>query len=144
MKRSGSPSHCSEEAKKQKLEGVCGRELSGDSSLSKKSIQPNESSSSDSPLMQSTPNVGKVTSVTLGTPVIVTSEYSQLPSADKFSKNICDVINFENLPDSTGKYEKMSGLLQKVRSFRSRLEEEDDNDDDDENEDEDDDNDEDN
>ncbi|XP_034252102.1 zinc finger CCHC domain-containing protein 8 homolog [Thrips palmi] len=112
-KRKGSQSPCSEGTKKQKLE---------DSSVSEKSVEPSEKSSTGSVSVTNTPKVGKVTSVTFGTPVIVTSEYTSLPSAEKFSKNICDVINFENLPDSTGKYEKMSGLLQKVRSFRSRLE----------------------
>lgn len=68
-----------------------------------------------------TPTTGRVTSVSLGTPVIVVSEFTQLPSAEKFSKNICDVINFENLPDATGKYEKMSGLIKKVRSFVTKL-----------------------
>lgn len=59
---------------------------------------------------------GSVKSVEFGTPIIQsTSRFTKLPSSDKFSKNICDVINFENLPDSTGKYEKMAGLLQKVR-----------------------------
>ncbi|XP_063973638.1 zinc finger CCHC domain-containing protein 8 homolog [Diachasmimorpha longicaudata] len=67
-----------------------------------------------------TPNntykIGKIMSVELGTPILQsTSPFLKLPSSEKFSKNICDVINFENLPNSTGKYEKMAGLLQKVR-----------------------------
>ncbi|KAK3927489.1 Zinc finger CCHC domain-containing protein 8-like protein, partial [Frankliniella fusca] len=72
-------------------------------------VEQNTSSTS----APSTPIVGSVTSVSLGTPVLVRSEFTSLPSADKFAKNICDVINFENLPDSTGKYEKMSGLIKK-------------------------------
>lgn len=63
-----------------------------------------------------------VKSVHLGTPILPsTSPYSKLPTSEKFSKDICDVINFENLPDSTGKYEQMSGVLQKVRSTMARL-----------------------
>jgi len=63
-----------------------------------------------------------VKSIHLGTPILPsTSPYSKLPSSEKFSKDICDVINFENLPDSTGKYEQMSGVLQKVRSTMARL-----------------------
>lgn len=55
--------------------------------------------------------------VDLGTPVLQSlSPFNRLPSSEKFSKNICDVINFENLPDATGKYEQMSGLIQKVRT----------------------------
>lgn len=61
--------------------------------------------------------MGKIKTIELGTPVLKNvSPYSQLPSAKNFSVNICDVINFENLPDSTGKYEKMSGVIRKVRT----------------------------
>ncbi|XP_011873992.1 PREDICTED: zinc finger CCHC domain-containing protein 8 homolog isoform X2 [Vollenhovia emeryi] len=67
-------------------------------------------------------NHASVKSVHLGTPILSsTSPYSKLPSSEKFSKDICDVINFENLPDSTGKYEQMSGVLRKVRSTMTRL-----------------------
>ncbi|CAG9864207.1 unnamed protein product [Phyllotreta striolata] len=53
---------------------------------------------------------------TFGTPILKSgSPYSRLPDADNFTKDVSPVINFENLPNSTGKYEKMSGLLQKVR-----------------------------
>lgn len=63
-----------------------------------------------------------VKSVHLGTPILPsTSPYNKLPSSEKFSKDICDVINFENLPDTTGKYEQMTGVLQKVRNTMARL-----------------------
>ncbi|CAK9809839.1 Zinc finger CCHC domain-containing protein 8 homolog [Anthophora plagiata] len=68
---------------------------------------------------------GSIKSVDIGTPVLQsTSPYSKLPSFDKFSKNICDVINFENLPDSTGKYKQMTGVLQKVRNTMAKLQQE--------------------
>ncbi|XP_020298799.1 zinc finger CCHC domain-containing protein 8 homolog isoform X2 [Pseudomyrmex gracilis] len=67
-------------------------------------------------------NQASLKSVHLGTPILPsTSPYSKLPSSEKFSKNICDVINFENLPDSTGKYEQMSEVLQKVRNTMAKL-----------------------
>lgn len=56
-----------------------------------------------------------------GTPVLKFSPYNQLPSGEKFSVGVCDVINFENLPDSTGKYEQMRGVLGKVREKLKRL-----------------------
>lgn len=66
--------------------------------------------------------LGKIKSVDLGTPILKSvSPYSNLPSSSRFSQNICDVINFENLPDSVGTYEKMSGILRKVRSTISRI-----------------------
>ncbi|KZC13326.1 PREDICTED: zinc finger CCHC domain-containing protein 8 homolog isoform X2 [Dufourea novaeangliae] len=65
---------------------------------------------------------GSIKSIDLGTPILQsTSPYNRLPSSEKFSKNICDVINFENLPDSTGKYEQMTGVLQKVRDTLAKL-----------------------
>ncbi|XP_017886151.2 zinc finger CCHC domain-containing protein 8 homolog isoform X1 [Ceratina calcarata] len=68
---------------------------------------------------------GSVKSVDLGTPVLQsTSPYNKLPSSEKFSKDICDIINFENLPDSTGKYEQMTGVLQKVRNTMAKLQQE--------------------
>lgn len=69
--------------------------------------------------------LGKVKSVDLGTPVLKSvSPYSTLPASSSFSQDVCDVINFENLPDSVGKYEKMSGILRKVRSAISRIQQE--------------------
>lgn len=52
-----------------------------------------------------------------GTPILKSaSPYSKLPKPDNFSQNISPVINFENLPNATGKYEQMTGILQKVRT----------------------------
>lgn len=66
--------------------------------------------------------VGKIKSVDLGTPILKSvSPYGKLPTAEKFSTNICDVINFENLPDSTGKYDQMSGIIRKVRTSLSKV-----------------------
>lgn len=69
--------------------------------------------------------LGKIKSVDLGTPILKSvSPYSTLPSSSSFSQNISDVINFENLPDSVGKYEKMSGILRKVRTAISQFQQE--------------------
>jgi len=63
-----------------------------------------------------------VKSVHLGTPILQSSSpYNKLPSSEKFSKDICDVINFENLPNAMGKYEQMSGVLRKIRKTMARL-----------------------
>lgn len=52
-----------------------------------------------------------------GTPLLKSaSSYDKLPEGDKWSVGVSDVINFENLPDSVGKYEKMKVLLKKVGS----------------------------
>lgn len=65
---------------------------------------------------------GHVKGTLYGTPVInVASPYVKLPTDDKFAKDICDVINFENLPNSTGKYKKISVLLRKVKSEVDRI-----------------------
>lgn len=52
-----------------------------------------------------------------GTPILKSaSPYSKLPKPDNFSQNISPVINFENLPNATGRYEHMTGILQRVRT----------------------------
>lgn len=57
-----------------------------------------------------------------GTPIIGSvTNYTKLPSDDKFAKDICDVINFENLPNSTGKYKQISTLLKKVKDQVDRI-----------------------
>ncbi|XP_061712583.1 zinc finger CCHC domain-containing protein 8 homolog [Cydia pomonella] len=57
-----------------------------------------------------------------GTPVLnIASHYVKLPSDSNFAKDICDVINFENLPNSTGKYKKICNLLKKVKSEVDRI-----------------------
>ncbi|CAK1545157.1 unnamed protein product [Leptosia nina] len=67
---------------------------------------------------------GKVRETHYGAPIMnIASPYEKLPSDDKFAKDICDVINFENLPNSTGKYKKISSLLKKVKSEVDRIQE---------------------
>ncbi|XP_017778317.1 PREDICTED: zinc finger CCHC domain-containing protein 8 homolog [Nicrophorus vespilloides] len=51
-----------------------------------------------------------------GTPILKSaSAFSRLPCSENFSKEMSPVINFENLPNSTGKYEQMTGVLNKIR-----------------------------
>ncbi len=51
-----------------------------------------------------------------GTPVITpVSPFSNLPNSEKWREGVTDVLDFENLPESIGKYEKMRALLEKVR-----------------------------
>lgn len=65
---------------------------------------------------------GDVKGTQYGTPVMnIASSYLRLPTDDKFAKDICDVINFENLPNSTGKYKQISELLRKVKSEVDRI-----------------------
>ncbi|KAM7346139.1 zinc finger CCHC domain-containing protein 8 homolog [Cochliomyia hominivorax] len=61
----------------------------------------------------------------MGTPVLKFSPYDNLPKGDNFKVGVSDVINFENLPDSTGKYEQMKGVLKKVRNCLNKLQSED-------------------
>uniref|UniRef100_A0A182YFQ8 PSP domain-containing protein n=1 Tax=Anopheles stephensi TaxID=30069 RepID=A0A182YFQ8_ANOST len=54
--------------------------------------------------------------MSLGTPILSAfTPYSTLPSGEAFSKGVSDVIHFENLPNSTGKYQQMKSLLSEVR-----------------------------
>lgn len=62
---------------------------------------------------------GFVDSTIEGCPVLPSfSPFSTLPDGQKFQAGVCDVIAFENLSESTGKYEKMKTLIKKVRVFQ--------------------------
>lgn len=63
---------------------------------------------------------GHVDATIFGCPVLPSfSGHSSLPDGEKFQEGVCDVINFENLAESTGKYEKMKKLIKKVRVFQT-------------------------
>ncbi|XP_054736920.1 zinc finger CCHC domain-containing protein 8 homolog [Anastrepha obliqua] len=62
----------------------------------------------------------------MGTPVLQFSPYEKLPSGENFKVGVSDVINFENLPDSTGKYEQMKTVIKKVRNIITKLHNDDD------------------
>ncbi|CAH2240219.1 zinc finger CCHC domain-containing protein 8 [Pararge aegeria] len=65
---------------------------------------------------------GHVKNTSYGTPVLnIVSPFVKLPSDDKFAKDICDVLNFENLPNSTGKFKQISSLLKRVKSAVDRI-----------------------
>lgn len=62
---------------------------------------------------------GQVDATIFGCPVLKSfSPFSSLPDGEKFQAGVCDVIAFENLAESTGKYEKMKALIKKVRVFQ--------------------------
>lgn len=62
---------------------------------------------------------GFVDTTVVGCPILPSfSGHSVLPAGEKFQEGVSDVINFENLAESTGKYEKMKLLIKKVRTFQ--------------------------
>lgn len=61
----------------------------------------------------------------VGTPLIKQmSPFSKLPVGDKWSVGVTDVIDFENLPDATGTYQKLTGVIDKVRTTIKRINDE--------------------
>lgn len=51
-----------------------------------------------------------------GTPLLKSiTPFTVRPSDDKWAAGVSDVINFENLPDSVGKYEQMKKVIEKVK-----------------------------
>jgi zinc finger CCHC domain-containing protein 8 len=61
---------------------------------------------------------GHVETTIFGCPVLPSfSPFEILPSNVNFQQGVCDVIAFENLAQSTGKYENMKGIIKKVRVF---------------------------
>lgn len=70
-------------------------------------------------------DVGHVETTVFGTPVLPSfSPFEILPAGDNFMSGVSDVIAFENLAESTGKYENMRELIKKVRSFQKQHQQE--------------------
>ncbi|KAK4875151.1 hypothetical protein RN001_011573 [Aquatica leii] len=69
-----------------------------------------------------TPKVNVIKASSYGTPILKSASlYSRLPDYENFTKNVSDIINFENLPNSTGKYDQMVGVIEKVRTTLKNL-----------------------
>ncbi|XP_011205559.2 zinc finger CCHC domain-containing protein 8 homolog [Bactrocera dorsalis] len=76
--------------------------------------------------VEPTPTLDIIKESHMGTPVLHFSPYEKLPAGDNFKVGVSDVINFENLPDSTGKYEQMKEVIKKVRNIVTKLHNDDD------------------
>lgn len=85
-----------------------------------KTIKISESSVSLTETVLSTPTApvaGRSRESVFGTPLIKqVSPFSKLPIGDKWSVGVTDVIDFENLPDATGTYQKLNGVIRKIRT----------------------------
>lgn len=72
-----------------------------------------------------TPQMNNSKGLEFGTPLINSiSPFSKLPTGDSWSNGVSDIIDFENLPDSTGKYLQMKSVLSKVRDAVKQLKDE--------------------
>ena len=73
-----------------------------------------------SQVVQTTPARTVTKSVDNATPIVqMYSPFSSLPSQEKWTTNTTDHIMFENLPETTGKWDVMSKLIKSVRSQQS-------------------------
>lgn len=83
-------------------------------------------------VLLSTPSpsvTGRSRESVVGTPLIKqVSPYTKLPIGDKWSIGVTDVIDFENLPDSTGTYQKLTGVIKKVRTVIKQINDDSDHD----------------
>lgn len=69
-----------------------------------------------------TSTAGQSRESVFGTPLIKQlSPFTQLPDGEKWSVGVSDVIDFENLPEATGTYQRLTGLIQKVRTVVKRI-----------------------
>jgi len=82
------------------------------------------------PLRQdSTASQSSVSKTEPGTPIVeIYSPFGSLPKMDSFAEGATDHILFENLPDYTGKWEQMSGLIKTIRKRKSQMEKDQDKD----------------
>jgi zinc finger CCHC domain-containing protein 8 len=91
-----------------------------------KETKEDNTSSNDSPLESDwkslkSPSHGHCRHQEMGTPVSIRfSPYSTLPDREKFSRDMGEMIPFENLPNTTGTFQKMKSLLDKVRNLFKR------------------------
>lgn len=87
-------------------------------------IQNSDTPSTPTTPQDSTPGFNRAVFIKeshMGTPILKFSPFDQLPAGDNFKVGVSDVINFENLPDSTGKYEQMKVVIKKVRKVITKL-----------------------
>uniref|UniRef100_A0A224YPW1 Zinc finger CCHC domain-containing protein 8 n=1 Tax=Rhipicephalus zambeziensis TaxID=60191 RepID=A0A224YPW1_9ACAR len=69
----------------------------------------------------------KTHKVTMGTPMLIGfSKYTSLPPRENFAKGMTDHIPFENLPGTTGRYDKLRTVIKKVRALREENDKNDD------------------
>lgn len=79
-----------------------------------------------------TPVIGISKSTLTGTPLIKSiSPFCKLPDENKWSTGVSEVIDFENLPDATGAYKKLSSVINKVRNVVKQINDQNDAEDDD-------------
>lgn len=81
------------------------------------------------PSTPSGPVTGRSVGSVGGTPLIKqVSPFTKLPVGNKWSVGVTDVIDFENLPDATGTYKKMTDVISKVRKVIKQINNDPDND----------------
>lgn len=74
---------------------------------------------------------GRSREVVDGTPLLkACSPFASLPSGDKWSVGVSEVIDFENLPDATGTYKRLRGLISTVRTVVQQINDQNDAEDD--------------
>lgn len=104
-------------------------EVNGDDSKFDSSTPPtNDSHLIQKPnLVDGSPRMHTSKQTVSGTPVIKgVSPYTNLPMGEKWAAGVTDLLDFENLPESIGKYEKMRTLIGKIRAKRIQYEDDDD------------------
>ena len=91
-------------------------------------VQPSNSVISSDALtclrMAVTPISGRTTSVACGTPVVEsisdeTNSIKGVPDAARFAENIGEHLPYETVGESTGTYDRIKGLLQRLREIRN-------------------------
>lgn len=115
-----SPSLVDLEEKKKELMD----ELNSSQEQAKSSVNDSEGDTSQETPEETEKNeiISVVKNTQLGTPILSSSSpYARLPNPDNFSVGVSPVIDFENLPNSTGKYEELSKVLNKVRTTMKNI-----------------------
>jgi len=96
-------------------------EMQDTSSKKKEKVEAVKTPTKELPqVVQKTPTRTVTKSVDNATPIVqMYSPFASLPSQEKWTTNTTDHIMFENLPETTGKWDVMSKLIKSVRSQQS-------------------------
>lgn len=93
--------------------------------LAQSSVVDEPNSPADTPPTTGTPTMNDSKRLEFGTPLLHSvSPFSKLPTGASWSEGVSDIIDFENLPESTGKYLQMKNVLSKVRDAVKQLKDE--------------------
>lgn len=102
-----------------------GEEEEGEIISFKKKTEKTPEKNSNGDVIQQPIGTGVIASTDTGTPIVeMYSPFEAIPETDKWGVNMSEHVAFENLPNYTGTWDKMTGLIKKIRNRKEEEEDE--------------------